>query len=727
MADVFISYSRKDATKAEVVVKALRDRGWSVFWDRDLDAGRYDEALEKELADAKCVIVLVSASSRNSRHVLDEGDRAIERNVLVPALIEPVRMPIGWGRIQHVDLSNWTQPSSEPDWRSLFVIVGKRAPKPMAPKPEPVSVAAFPKLDLSKYLNRPWYELPRLFAVPRMRELRGLLQTQNLYDTEEPLLQPSSETMGGEGRFERTRDGTFNDIKYPAMGSSGRRFGRNVPLEQTIPDNDNLLTPSPRLVSLELMTRDGFQPATFLNLLAAAWLHFIAHGRFLHARTDPSVFVEVPLPPGDTWPGGSMRIARTLRDPTPSGSTRPPAYANHTSHWWDASQLYGAGFNGQSELTEAAGRRFSIDRDTAIPFAFARASEVAGFRDNYWIGLTALQAIFLLEHNYISDALASAYPKKSDRWLFSRCAMILSALLAKIHILEWLTSMAPNSSVRIAVKANWRGLEMEDLEEMSEITEPDSEFAAGIIGSARDHWSVPFALTEELASVYRMHPLMPDSLTFRSAATGAALVQMELPDVCGSSASDIAARLSLPDLLYTLGTSYPGALTLHNYPKHLQNLRAGPSIMMDLAAVDIFRDRERGVPRYNQFRRLVHKDPVTSFDRLTDNRIWRKELKKVYGDVSKVDLMTGLYAEPVPAGFGFSETAFRIMFLMHARWLKSDRFFTDDFRPEVYTEFGIEYIENTRLFDVLVRHAPSVAGVIENTDNAFQPWRSITQ
>ena len=43
--------------------------------------------------------------------------------------------------------------------------------------------------------------------------------------------------------------------------------------------------------------------------------------------------------------------------------------------------------------------------------------------------------------------------------------------------------------------------------------------------------------------------------------------------------------------------------------------------------MDIFRDRERGVPRYNQFRRLLHKEPVKSFDELTDNPVWREEIR----------------------------------------------------------------------------------------------------
>ena len=66
----------------------------------------------------------------------------------------------------------------------------------------------------------------------------------------------------------------------------------------------------------------------------------------------------------------------------------------------------------------------------------------------------------------------------------------------------------------------------------------------------------------------------------------------------------------MSDLFYSFGRAHPGAITLHNYPKHLQNLTRDDGEHLDLAAVDIFRDRERGVPRYNQFRRLLHKDPV---------------------------------------------------------------------------------------------------------------------
>ena len=94
------------------------------------------------------------------------------------------------------------------------------------------------------------------------------------------------------------------------------------------------------------------------------------------------------------------------------------------------------------------------------------------------------------------------------------------------------------------------------------------------------------------------------------------------------------------------------------------------------------------------------------------------------GDLEKVDLMTGLYAEPLPEGFGFSETAFRVFVLMASRRLKSDRFFTDDWRPEIYTEFGLDYVKNNSMLTVLRRHYPHLAPALEGVTNAFHPWKA---
>ena len=88
------------------------------------------------------------------------------------------------------------------------------------------------------------------------------------------------------------------------MGAAGIRFGRNVPLKDTFPDIANMMNPSPRRVSLELLTRTTFQPATILNVIAAAWIQFMVHDWFVHKKGNVGLDPRYPA-------GGWGRLART--------------------------------------------------------------------------------------------------------------------------------------------------------------------------------------------------------------------------------------------------------------------------------------------------------------------------------------------------------------------------------------------------------------------------------
>ena len=116
--------------------------------------------------------------------------------------------------------------------------------------------------------------------------------------------------------------------------------------------------------------------------------------------------------------------------------------------------------------------------------------------------------------------------------------------------------------------------------------------------------------------------------------------------------------------------------------------------MIDLATIDLLRDRERGVPRYNRFRELLHKPRVKSFEQTIDNLKLAGTLKEIYEHPDKVDLMVGMYDETLPEGFGFSEATLRVFILMASRRIKSDRYFTDDLTPAVYTQAGINWIDD---------------------------------
>ena len=108
MADVFISYANENRDTARKLAASLEARGWSVWWDRKIQAGQtFDQVIERELETARCVIVLWSKESISSEWVKNEAALAAERGVLVPALIDSVRPPLEFRRRQAADLVGW--------------------------------------------------------------------------------------------------------------------------------------------------------------------------------------------------------------------------------------------------------------------------------------------------------------------------------------------------------------------------------------------------------------------------------------------------------------------------------------------------------------------------------------------------------------------------------------------------------------------------------------------
>src|SRR4051794_23153052 len=134
--------------------------------------------------------------------------------------------------------------------------------------------------------NIGWHRLPWPLGLAMVVALRRQLRRDNLHDpsTVVPSLpRPPMIPTQTDYATARTADGTFNDLSQPEMGSVGTRFGRNVPLGSVASESEpGVLTPNPRTVSRELLTRYAFQPATTLNVLAASWIQFMIRDWFSH-------------------------------------------------------------------------------------------------------------------------------------------------------------------------------------------------------------------------------------------------------------------------------------------------------------------------------------------------------------------------------------------------------------------------------------------------------------
>jgi hypothetical protein len=109
MSGIFVSYASQDREKAEVLARALEQKGWPVWWDRQIPFGKsFDQEIEDNLAKAKCVLVLWTRVSVESRWVRSEASEAAARGVLVPVLFEPdVKIPLEFKLLQAVNLCDW--------------------------------------------------------------------------------------------------------------------------------------------------------------------------------------------------------------------------------------------------------------------------------------------------------------------------------------------------------------------------------------------------------------------------------------------------------------------------------------------------------------------------------------------------------------------------------------------------------------------------------------------
>lgn len=573
-----------------------------------------------------------------------------------------------------------------------------------------------------------WDRLPVPLGLLTLVGIRELLREDNLVDTYEghpPPVPATSPDAAAPDPAVRTVDGSFNAPSSPSMGMAGTRFGRNVPLADGVPDGPSrIFDPNPRTISDQLLLRHEFQPASTLNVLAAAWLQFETRDWFSHA-TDMTRPLLCPRPAGDDWPEDPMRLPATAADPTaPPRADGLVTHLNTETHWWDASQLYGSTASFQAAVRTGDGGRVRIGTDGLIDVDPATLASSGG-ADGWWLGLELLHTLFMREHNAIASMFAGHHPTWTDDQLFDRARLVNAALLAKIHTVEWTPAILGHPTLRVGMRANWWGVAGERVHRLVG-RHGQGDFLFGIPGSRTEQHAAPYSITEDFVSVYRMHPLVPDDYTMRSAASGQATSDLEFMDLHGLASHDLLGKVGPADALFSLGVASPGAVTLHNSPRFMHRMQRTDGTFIDVSALDVLRSRERGIPRYAEFRRRLHMSPLRSFDDFAVDPETREQLRSIYhDDLEQVDLTVGMFGERLPRGFGFSDTAFRIFVLMASRRLKSDRFFTVDFTPRVYTPEGLAWLDDSSMTTVLLRHFPELEPALRGSTNPFAPWTGV--
>ena len=487
-----------------------------------------------------------------------------------------------------------------------------------------------------------WPRLPKHLGLADLVGVRNALREENLHDTSRQPAVNGVEAPEWDERFatERTVDGagttwTTRRWGWPAPGSAAtcpssrpgptREPARAQPAHGEPPADD------PRRA----------HPRDRGNALIASWLQFMIRDWFRHGPARPKTPGRSRSIPTTTGPPRCSCTGHHGPDHAARQHDHPPTYINVMTHWWDGSQIYGNSAPEQAFLrpTRAAGCGWSTA--PAVPDDPKRnPTQVPGF----WLGIGMLQTLFAQEHNSVCEMLARP-PRLGRRApLPARPGDHLrTAGEDPHHRVDAGRDRAPHRGRGPARQL----VRPRRPEARPHRPDRENEVLTGIPGTETDHYGVPFALTEEFVAVYRMHPLIPDTSTSARRPTTAPRSARASSTRSPARRRGHAARPDLADLLYTFGTMNPGLVCLHNFPAPA-DVHPPRRQLMDLAATDILRSRELGVPRYTEFRRLLHltvprpstTSPPTSSGRASSGRSTAA--------ISTVDLIPGCTPRTVP-------------------------------------------------------------------------------
>jgi adenylate cyclase len=150
MADVFVSYARSDKARVAPLVAAIEAKGWSVWWDPEIDAGQqFDDQIEAELKVARAVVVVWTPTSVASRWVRGEAREAADRGTLVPVRFDGANLPMDVRAIHTTELDGWgddpASPACQALLRALGTMIARQGSSSVAvasPVPAPAPTAA---------------------------------------------------------------------------------------------------------------------------------------------------------------------------------------------------------------------------------------------------------------------------------------------------------------------------------------------------------------------------------------------------------------------------------------------------------------------------------------------------------------------------------------------------------------------------------------------------------
>ena len=501
---------------------------------------------------------------------------------------------------------------------------------------------------------------------------------------------------------DRTFDGSNNNIENPSWGAAHTQLLRKT----TVDYADGISSPAgqnrynPREIS-NLLFEQPEMLNDKLNLSDYIWAfgQFIDHDISLvesfDVSTNPEESASIIVPSNDQYfqPNSFIHMMRSkASDGTGTDAENPRQHDNAISSFLDASMVYGSSQEVADFLRLFEDGKLKTSDGNNLPWNTidgqfnssvdpnAPEMETGGFSSKFYVAgdvranenplLLSLHTLFVREHNLICDELVASDTGLSDEGLYQLARKIVSGKLQSIVYNEWL----PTLNIQLP---NYTGYSPQVVPAITNV----------FSGAA-------FRLGHTLinSNIIRMQnngDLVPTgNIALKDAFFNPLSIQ--LGGGIESYVKGMATQVQQDFDCKVVGD-------VRNF------LFGDPSAGgLDLAAININRGRERGLPDYNTVRENFGLPKISSFFELCSDPVIVVQLAEIYGTVEDIDPWVGMLAENHLNDALFGELVMKILEDQFRNLRDGDRFYFDN--DDAISEAWKTNIRSSTLRSIIMRN-----------------------
>ncbi len=516
----------------------------------------------------------------------------------------------------------------------------------------------------------------------------------------------------------RSYSGYNNNLANKVWGSAGAEMPRvstvNYEDGMMLENDAHLL--SPRQISNQLFDQSEFIYDT-KSLSDYIWVfgQFVDHDiSLVESNSTEPIFLEVPADDEDFVPGSSIVTFRNhAMSGTGTNTSNPRQYANGISSFIDGSAIYGSDATRANWLRSFEGGKLKTSTGNLLPWntVTGEFNDIVDLNNSPFMAddthqnqklfvagdiranenplLLSMHILFVREHNRLCEQFPDEHPQWDDEILYQNARRMIGAYLQKITFEDWLPSMGVF---------------------LPEYNGYNDQMNPGIFNVFS-------------AAAFRIGHTMINSNLIRMSNNGSEINEgsIKLKDAFFNPLSVVLAG-GIDPYFKGMGTQVMQEMDCKIIDDLRNFLFGSPGAGgLDLAALNIYRGRDRGISDYNTLRTDFGLPHVNNFNDFTTNPTDSKILEELYGDVSNLDSWVGMLSEKHLNNAIFGELVMTVIEKQFQLLRDGDRFYYEN--DPAFTEDERNQIRLTSMHDIIMRNTN--IGLMQNDVFAAMPHSDI--